>query len=100
MTKPEIKKYKITPLVRCVKDEKSVKFHVKSNDYFGTIAAVLSLIKEDIKKGGGPNAARLEKTLKNLEKDLMFLQKNYRIDQIRPRMKNINIKPKGRPTSQ
>lgn len=44
------KKYKIKPLVWFVRDETSVKFHVENDDYFGTIAAVLSLIKQQIKK--------------------------------------------------
>jgi hypothetical protein len=26
----------------------SVKFHVKSDDYFGTLATILSLVKQDI----------------------------------------------------
>ncbi|MFA5024562.1 MAG: hypothetical protein WC523_06445 [Patescibacteria group bacterium] len=91
------KKYKITPLIWCVKDEASTKFHVKNNDYFGTIATVLSLIKQQIKKDGVKNAAALEKTLKNLETDLLFLQKNY---QINPKIKNKNMTPKGKLKSQ
>ena len=44
------KKYKITPLLWCVNDEASVKFHIKSDDYFGTISTVLGLLKDKIKK--------------------------------------------------
>lgn len=98
------KRYKITPLLWLVRDEASVKFHVKSGDYFGTIATVLSLLKQQIKKNGAKNAALLKKTLKNLENDLMFLQKNYHIDegspQINPKTKNIKIRPKGKLKSQ
>lgn len=90
------KKYQITPLLWLVRDEDSVKFHVKSDDYFGTIATVLSLLKQQIKKDGVKNAA-LEKTFKNLEKDLLFLQKNY---QINPKIKNKNKIPKGKLRSQ
>lgn len=54
--------------------QKSVKFHVKSSDYFGTIATVLSLI------GQTPEYINKHiKSLNKLEKDLMFLQQNYRI---------------------
>jgi hypothetical protein len=91
------KKYKITPLIWCVKDEASTKFHIKNNDYFGTIATVLSLIKQQIKKDDVKNAAALEKTLKNLETDLLFLQKNY---QINPKIRNKNMTPKGKLKSQ
>jgi hypothetical protein len=73
-----MKKYKITPLVWYVKDEKSVKFHIKSDDYFGTTATILSLLKHRLKQNDGDNAALLG-AFDNLEEDLMFLQKNYRI---------------------
>jgi len=102
------KKYQLTPILHLLKDEASVKFHVQSDDYFGTIATVLNLLKQQIKKDGCDNAAVLNKTLNNLENDLMFLQKNYKInlrpkigpDQIIPRMKNKNNKPKGKLKSQ
>lgn len=50
--------------------QKSVKFHIKSGDYFGTLASVLSLIKELGDKGN-------LKLFKKIISDLMFLQKNY-----------------------
>ena len=78
------KKYLITPPLWLLRDEVSVRRHVRSDDYFGTIATVLSLLRQQIKKDGAPNAARLEKTLNNLERDLVFLQKNYCINR-RPR---------------
>lgn len=89
--------YKITPVVWLVRDEASVKFHVTSHDYFGTIAAILSLIKQQFKKGDAGSAVLINKTLKNLEKDLMFLQKNY---QIKPKNKKRISTPKGRLKSQ
>jgi len=91
------RKYTITPLLWLVKDETSVKFHVLSDDYFGTIATVLSLLEQQIKKDSAGNAALLNKTLKNLKKDLLFLQKNY---QIKPKIRNRKITPKGRLKSQ
>jgi len=54
--------------------QKSVKFHIKSDDYFGTVATILSIIKQT------PEC--IEKHVKSfdkIEKDLMFLQKNYKI---------------------
>ncbi|MFA5753738.1 MAG: hypothetical protein WC905_00030 [Patescibacteria group bacterium] len=89
--------YQIKPLVWLVKDEASVKFHVASDDYFGTIATILSLARQQMKNGRSKNRTALEKTWKNLEKDLLFLQKNY---QISPRIKNKKIVPNGRLKSQ
>lgn len=91
------KKYEIKPLFLLVKDEKSTKFHIKNDDYFGTIATILNLIKHDIKKNGLANKDVLNMTLDNLNNDLVFLQKNY---QISPKIKNKNITPKGKLISQ
>jgi len=92
-----INKYKIKPLILLLRDEASVKFHVASADYFGTMAAVLELMSDDIKKGGQENKAVLFKTILSLKKDLLFLQKNY---QIKPKTKKRNITPKGKLKSQ
>ena len=54
--------------------EKSVKFHIENNDYFGTLATVLSLIKQTLEK----NQKHIE-ILDSIEKDLMYLQANYKI---------------------
>lgn len=53
---------------------KTVKFHIKSGDYFGTLATILSLIKQNPQY-----IFQNTKTLNLLEKDLMFLQKEYKI---------------------
>lgn len=89
------KKYQITPLIWLVKDEDNVRFHVESDDYFGTIATILSLLKQRIKKDGCE--AAVLKSFSNLEKDLLFLQNNY---QISPRIKNKKTSPKGKLKSQ
>lgn len=91
------KKYKITPLVWLIKDEASVKFHVQSDDYFGTIAAILGLIKQQTKKDKGQKALIFNKILQNLETDLLYLQKNY---QIKLRRRKKNKIPKGKLISQ
>jgi hypothetical protein len=57
--------------------QKSVKFHIESGDYFGTLATVLSLIEQTI---GDSKLKRANvKTLNHLEKDLLFLQRGYTI---------------------
>ncbi len=91
------KSYQITPLAWLIKDEVSVKFHVKSDDYFGTMAAILSLIKQQTKKDKGSKALIFRKILKNLETDLLYLQKYY---QIKLRRKKKNKIPKGKLISQ
>ena len=62
--------------------QKSVKFHIKSDDYFGTLATVLSLVSQ-APKNGKHNIKILEK----LVEDLTYLQKNYKITGI---VKNKN----------
>lgn len=97
------KKYKIKPITSVVRDEASVKFHVASDDYFGTVATILSLLKQEIKKSGRADSTRLLQALKNLEDDLLFLQKNYRIalkSQIKPKARKRKIMPKGKLISQ
>ena len=97
------KKYKLTPIVHLLHDEASVKFHVESGDYFGTIATVLGLLEQQMKKDGCAETAVFKRTLNNLKDDLMFLQKNYEISrraQIRPNIRNKKSSPKGRLKSQ
>lgn len=95
MSKKEknIKKYEIKPIYLSLKDEKSVKYHVKKKDYFGTIATILKLIidnfndKEDVWK-----SKTLTKTaLNNLIADLQFMQENY---EIRPKLEKAKNKEK------
>ena len=50
--------------------EKRLKFHIENNDYFGTLATVLDLIRQ----------SKNNKTLKNIRDDLVYLQKNYSIN--------------------
>lgn len=91
------KKYEIKPLFLMVKDEKSTKFHVKNDDYFGTMATILNLLKQEINKNDSSKRVILNKTLDSLEKDLVFLQNNY---QINPKIKNKNKMPDGKLISQ
>lgn len=90
-------KYKIKSLVWVVKDEASTKFHVSQDDYFGTIATVLSLWRQNIEKNPKNINPDFYKTFKSLEKDLIWLQQNY---QINPKIKKKNRIPKGTDTNQ
>ena len=92
-----VKKYQIKNLVWLVKDEASTRFHVEQDDYFGTIATILSLLKQKIKENPATLAPDFLTTLNNLEKDLIWLQNNY---QIKPRTKKKNRMPKGKDSSQ
>lgn len=56
---------------------KPLEFHIKSDDYFGTLATILSLIRQNIEKE--ENRGVNIKTLKKAEKDLICLQGNYNI---------------------
>jgi len=54
--------------------KKSLEFHIKSDDYFGTLATVLSLVRQ-----APENIKERFKTLDNIVKDLMYLQEWYKI---------------------
>ena len=55
----------------------NLKFHIKSEDYFGTLATVLDLFRLDVfeKKF----IFDKDKILKKIVKDLIYLQDNYKI---------------------
>lgn len=53
---------------------KSVKFHIKSDDYFSTLATIISMVKQQ------PNNIKDNRDiLDDVEKQLIFLQGNYKI---------------------
>ncbi len=90
-------KYLIKPGVWLLKDEASTKFHLSQDDYFGTIATILSLWRQNIEKNPDIINSDFYQTLNEVEKDLIWLQKNY---QIKPRIKKKNKIPKGKEISQ
>ena len=92
---PAAKKYQLKSLVWLVRDEASVKWHVASDDYFGTLATILSLLKQQLKKSD--QTAALKTTFANVERDLLYLQANY---QIKPKTKKRKSIPKGKLKSQ
>jgi hypothetical protein len=91
------KKYQIKNLVWFVKDEQSTKFHVAADDYFGTIATIISLMKQKLEKNPMECPPDFKDTFERLEKDLTWLQNNY---QIKPRIKKKKSIPKGSENNQ
>jgi hypothetical protein len=60
-----------------IKRKQELGFHIKNDDYFGTLATLLDLLRQEFKrKDSKINAERI---LKNLTDDLMYLQRNYKI---------------------
>ena len=60
-------------------EEKSLEFHVEVGDYFGTLASVLTLINEKIESTDKDYIKVNHSCLKSAIKDLMYLQKEYKI---------------------
>lgn len=73
MALPKDNKIKILNTAR----KESLFFHIKSDDYFGTLATVLDLMRQDILKQGFLKTQA--KTLNRIKKDLLLLQKDFRI---------------------
>jgi hypothetical protein len=93
--------YHINANIRLLKDITSVKFHVANNDYFGTAATMISLLRgqlaEAIKKAPENDRKLIDTAFKNLESDLLLLQGDY---QIRAKKKKTQAAPKGKLKSQ
>lgn len=51
----------------------SIEFHIKSNDYFGTLATILNFLHQEEFIGDK------DKILKEKVKELIYPQKNYKI---------------------
>ena len=58
-------------------NEASLQFHIEANDYFGTLATVLDLVSQDLRKKGQRRSAE---TLRRLRDDLVYLQRSHRIE--------------------
>lgn len=63
---------------------KRLRFHVKVDDYFATLATLLGFVEEKLtlleKSVNKGQATSLELSILNeMQKDLMYLQKNYHI---------------------
>lgn len=61
--------------------QEALDFHIRQNDYFGTLATVLDLMRQDLRRLGhrGHDA-----TLAHLRDELMYLQRSYRIENAEP----------------
>jgi hypothetical protein len=56
---------------------KGLEFHISVQDYFGTLATVLDLLRQDLEDGVKIENSHI--SLKKLTDDLIYLQRNYRI---------------------
>jgi hypothetical protein len=62
-------------------NQAGLQFHIEENDYFGTLATVLDLVSQDLRKKGH---LRNAETLLHRRDRLMYLQSEYRIEKIIP----------------
>ena len=60
-------------------DEASLQFHIEKNDCFGTLATVLDLVSQDLRRKGHNNNAEM---LDRQRDRLMYLQERYRIEKL------------------
>ena len=59
--------------------EASIQFHIEKNDYFGTLAAVIDLVSQDLQKNGQNRNAEI---LQRLRDNLVYLQRSHRIEKL------------------
>jgi len=60
-------------------EKASLQFHIEKNDFFGTLATILDLVSQDLRKKGHPSNAE---TLLRLRDDLVYLQRSHRIEKV------------------
>jgi len=58
-------------------DRKNMENHIRGDDYFGTKATVLDLMRQDIKKDG--YRPMHDAVLQNMRDELLYLQDHYMI---------------------
>ena len=58
-------------------NEKSIEFHIAANDYFGTLATTLDLLRQAIEERG--YEAEDAELLRRITDDLLYLQANHTI---------------------
>lgn len=77
------KKYSIQAdkFIGFINDTEDVEFHIDKDDYFGTMATVLDLMKQEkkLEKDKKEIDERHIKIMEQLTKDLLFLQRDYRV---------------------
>ncbi len=57
---------------------KGLHFHIEVDDYFGTLATVLDLLRQSLEKGGYPPED--SRVLIEIKDDLVYLQEYYKIN--------------------
>ncbi|MGC1686237.1 MAG: hypothetical protein WA734_11505, partial [Candidatus Acidiferrales bacterium] len=67
----------VQELVTSFMAEKNIEFHIAANDYFGTLATTLDLLRQAIAERGC--RAEDAELLRRLKEDLLFLQTNHTI---------------------
>ena len=60
--------------------KQNIDFHVQSQDYFGTLATIMSLMADALSSGDAEARERCIKTLSELREDLEYLQKTHTIE--------------------
>jgi len=58
--------------------KKAIEFHISRQDYFGTLATLLFALQEAM--GGTTTYTEAKKVLRRTTKDLMYLQKHFKIE--------------------
>jgi hypothetical protein len=72
-------------------DRKNLLFHIKSDDYFGTLATLIDLVNQEIERRGFRKSDA--ELIDRLKDDLVFLQKNYVIKKRKSRSPVSSRKP-------
>jgi hypothetical protein len=57
--------------------KKNLHFHIRSGDYFGTLATVLDLLRQDLGRSG--HRKRNARVLKQITRELLYLQSAFKI---------------------
>jgi hypothetical protein len=70
-------------------NEASLQFHIEKNDFFGTLATVLDLVSQDLRKKAHLNNTE---TLLRQRDRLMYLQREYRIEKIEPNSSLLGLR--------
>lgn len=60
-------------------EKASLQFHIQQNDYFGTLATVLDLVRQDLDRRGYHSHAVI---LSGLREELIYLRQSHQIEKI------------------
>jgi hypothetical protein len=62
-------------------NEESLQFHIQENDCLGTLATVVDLVSQSLKKRGAPSEIA---ALARVRDQLMYPQRGYRLEKGKP----------------